>query len=81
MVLCYAANGKKDIPKPIVPTDNFDIPTISGVTEDGVRPATGTTGAGTLGVAGTDVGSTSSGPSAPPSRSVSASGSTTGLVE
>lgn len=74
MVLCYKANGKKEIPNPTLPADDNSV-ALGGALES-PRPATGT-----LGIGKTEIGSTSSGPSAPPSRSVSVAGSATGLVE
>ncbi|KAK2766947.1 hypothetical protein FQN54_006262 [Arachnomyces sp. PD_36] len=87
MVLSYKANGKKEIPNPTtVPDDattnantNTTSPALGGllseVAESGSSrpPTTGTLGIGRTGDIG--IGSTSSGPSAPVSRSVSAAGS------
>lgn len=74
MVLSYRANGKKEIPNPTVPADDTFVSPDAAM--ESPRPPTGT-----LGIGRTEIGSTSSGPSAPPSRSVSAAGSVTGLVE
>lgn len=73
MVLSYKANGKKEIPNPADPTDYTLGSPDSAIESPRLQ-------IGTLGIGRTEIGSTSSGTSAPPSRSVSTAGSATGLV-